>query len=200
MTKYSQNREEEVIMDKVRHLPTGTVFDIGAHDGKTNSNSLALIERGWSAYLIEPSPSAFLKLLERHAANPKVTLLNAAVGPDTRITKFYEYLDDQCSSTVKENAAKWDGVEGRKMREYWVPQVTVSTILAQLGGGADVLSIDAEGSSVEILRQCPIGSWAPLIICVEHDGRALEMAAWAEERQYEVVHLNAENVILWRRR
>lgn len=50
---YSQNDEEAIIMRYFANR-TGRLLDIGAADGMTNSNSLALIERGWRAVLVEP--------------------------------------------------------------------------------------------------------------------------------------------------
>ena len=186
-------------MDAVKKLDgPRTVFDIGAHDGKTNSNSLALIEMGWSAVLIEPSPSCFLKLLDRHAGNPKVTLINAAIGLDKMMVKFYEFVDDQCGTTVRANAEKWTSPE-RKCREYWISQVTIPELLNQVGGCADVLSIDTEGTAFDILGKCPITSWNPTVIVVEHDLRAYEMAAWAERMKYDIHGLNAENLVMVKR-
>ena len=42
---YSQNQEEQIILDYFNDVKVGHVLDIGANDGKTFSNSLALIER-----------------------------------------------------------------------------------------------------------------------------------------------------------
>lgn len=191
---YSQNKEDVLILEMVSHLALPRcVFEIGAHNGKWLSNSLALIEKGWNAVLVEPSPSAFLELLKLHANRPNVMLLNAAVGTDTRITKFYECEGDLCSTTSEANLARWPD---RKFREYWVPQITVSTIVAQLGGGADVLSVDTEGTSFDIVRSCPIDSWSPRVIVVEHDDRMGEIAAWGREKGYRTCELNGENIML----
>jgi len=192
---YSQGREEEIILKFIGSRKEGSVFDIGAFDGKTNSNSLALIERGWTAVLVEPSPSCFLKLLACHEGNPKVHLLNAAVGVEGGIRRFYEFENDQCGSTLEKNAAVWKSEE-RKCREYFLPQVTVSQIVAQLGGGADVLSVDTEGTSYEVMASCPIKSWSPKVIIVEHDNRIIELSGWASENKYSVIGLNAENILL----
>ena len=195
---HSQGREEEIIAKATWNLPAGSVIDIGAYDGDLYSNSFALIARGWNALCVEPSPWAFARLAELYAGNPRVTLLNAAIGVDTRIVKFWDCAGEPYSTTVEAQLAKWPG---RIFRPYWVPQITIATMLAQLGSGADVLSIDCEGSSVDILMSCPIGSWAPRVIVVEHDARAIELTGWANERGYEIAQggLNAENIILVKR-
>lgn len=192
---YSQNGEDKIVL---RHLnkESGTVLDIGAGDGKTFSNSLALIERGWKGILIEPSPRAFAKLLELHGGNPNVTLLNAAVGVEDRIVKFYESGDSLYSTTKSDQAVTWTS-RGMKYTQYWVPQISPKTLTNQLGACANVLSIDIEGASFDVLCQCPL-DWDPSIIIIEHDGRAVEISGWGRDHKYDVVALNAENIILQR--
>ena len=193
---YSQNDEQKILLRHVGKIEHGVVIDIGAGDGRTFSNSLALIERGWRALCIEPSPVAFKKLLDLHGGNPNVTLLNAAIGVDTRIVKFYE-SDDSLYSTTHESHAKLWTERGMKYRTYHVAQLTVKDVVSQLGASANVLSIDCEGASFDILGSCP-SAWDVKLIIIEHDNRAVEISGWARERGYDVVSLNAENVILMR--
>lgn len=192
---YSQGREENIILRMVADLQgERTVLDIGAGNGRDLSNSLALIERGWSGVLVEPSPFAFQKLMALHCGNPKVTLLNAAIGVENRITKFYEADDSLYSTTIESHAKLWE-TRGIKHREYYVAQVTLQRMIEQLGGGADVLSIDAEGASVDILMSVPFGSWNPHVVIVEHDSRVIEISGWMAAKNYECGGLTAENAI-----
>jgi len=187
---YSQNDEEKIIIEAVGNENSGHVFDIGAHDGVTNSNSRALIEKGWSATLVEPCHTSFQKLFEEYKNFPEVTLINAAVGLENRLVQFYpDPAEDFQLASTKELGG---------VGSYWVPQVTVSKIVEQVGGGANVLSIDTEGSSFDILTSCPIDSWGCIAIVVEHDNRIVEISGWAKERGYSVAGVNAENVILKR--
>lgn len=195
---YSQGPEQAIILKNISAIKNGRVLEIGANDGKTNSNSLALIERGWSALLIEPSPFAFQKLLALHWNNPQVTLLNAAIGPDTRIVRFWEAEDSQYSTTLESQMKTW-AARGIKFRDYWVSQVTMATVQNQLGACAHVLSIDTEGSSFDILTQCPIGAWDTQIIVIEHDGREIEISGWARDNGFEACGLTAENLLLMRK-
>lgn len=193
---YSQNDEEKILLRHLKDLNVGTIIDIGAGDGKTFSNSLALIERGWKAMCIEPSPYAFQKLLDLHGGNKNVTLLNAAIGTENRVAKFYE-SNDTLYSTTRENQAKAWTDRGMKYREYYVAQVTMSTVVEQIGASADVISIDCEGASFDILGNCPT-AWDLRAIVIEHDNRAVEISGWGRQRGYNVVSLNAENLILLR--
>lgn len=190
-TYYSQNDEERILLENIGGINNGVILDIGAGDGRSLSNSLALIERGWSAVLVEPSVSAFTKLLDLHAKNERVKLVNAAIGTDTRLVKFYECADTLYSSL---NPAK---VEGKPNRSYWIQQITLKTLVAEIGCGPSVMSVDTEGSSFDILSTIPTG-WDLRVIIVEHDGRMVEISGWGREHKYDVRGLNAENVVLVR--
>lgn len=189
---YSQNDEERIILQYAGK--GGTVLDIGAGDGRTFSNSLALIERGWSAICVEPSPFAFAKLMELHGETKRVTLINAAIGTETRMVRFYE-SDDTLYSTTRESQAQTWTERGMKYRSYWVSQISIGTLVEQVGASADILSIDAEGLSFDILGSCP-PAWHPKLIIVEHDSRSVEISGWGRARGYDVRGLNSENLLL----
>lgn len=194
---YSQNGEDRIVFPHLSGISRGVVLDIGAGDPTKFSNSMALIERGWRAILVEPSPRHFAKLLAFHGGNPGVTLLNAAIGTENRIVEFHEAEDALYSTTSPAHADKWRG-RGMSYRSYWVAQVTIRTMLTQLGGMAHLLSIDAEGISFDILTQCPLAEWDTRAVIVEHDDRIVEIAAWGRDRGYEPRAVNAENIVLVR--
>src|ERR1019366_3413834 len=85
MRDYSQDCEQGAVFaalggeDKVRATPQ-VCIEIGAWHFETFSNSRALIECGWKAVLIEPSPAPMIGLLDAYGENPNVTLINAAVA------------------------------------------------------------------------------------------------------------------------
>lgn len=190
---YSQSDEEAIILAHVGEK--GYVLDVGAFDGRRYSNSLALIEKGWRGVLIEPSPSAFISLLELHGNNPNVTLINAAMGVENTLREFYDFPGDLCSTMDKDNAKLWADT-GRKMRKYLVAQMTPDMLVQQIAGGPDVISIDTEGSSFDILTRLPIGAWVPRVLVIEHDSRVLEISKWGKSKGYHVRELDDQNVIL----
>lgn len=198
MKFYGQNEEDRVIWDLVQNLSMPRkVLDIGAFDGVTNSNSLNLIKQGWNGVLVEPSPWAFMKLMELHGSNPKVTLINAVIGTERRMVKFYECPGDQYSTTRESVRDLWAN-SGKAYRSYWVSQITIVNLMNECDASADVLSIDCEGVSVDILLSCPIGSWASKVVIVEHDGRVGEVAASMRNRGWMIQDLTAENATFYR--
>ena len=67
---YSQNSEENIILNFFKGQRNGTFLDIGANDGRTFSNSLALAEKGWVGSCIEASPKALVRLRAEHYGRP----------------------------------------------------------------------------------------------------------------------------------
>jgi hypothetical protein len=95
------------IIDEMPTGDGGCIWEIGAHNGVWESNSYYLIrERGFSAWLFEPSPEAFIKLkklyghirtgtLRRGAIKqPKrrrIHLFNMALSNSTHISEYQEF-------------------------------------------------------------------------------------------------------------
>ena len=62
---YSQNNEQEIIINLFKGKRDGKFLDIGANNGVTLSNTFALANfYGWSGLLVEASPKAYQRLLK----------------------------------------------------------------------------------------------------------------------------------------
>lgn len=195
---HSQNDEEFHILEAVgdKH---GAFLDIGAYDGKTRSNTLALIERGWSGVMVEPSPLVFPCLMAVHGSNHRLKLLQAPVGFTRGITGFWPSSDGVSTSNVK-HYEKW-----RETAEFgnmmYAPQVTIEELFeyfAILRDDLTMVSIDTEGDSADLFLSWPFELSKPKVFCVEYDDRALELASFADSHGYIVTYKSNENVVLVR--
>ena len=198
---YSQCDEERYILDTFQGT-VGTFLDIGALDGKTGSNTLALVERGWSGVLVEPSPNAFLALQKRHGKNFKLHLIHAAIGLSYGLTKFWEDPQIEGFATTEEcNRAKWEH-HVKFPAPYFISTVPVSLVLAMFPpNGPDFLSLDTEGNSVDLFREFPFtNDLRPRMVCVEHDERIPECLTVAEAWRYREIRpaRNPQNMLLVR--
>lgn len=194
---YSQNNEEQVILDYFKDF-SGSLLDIGANDGVTFSNSLALIERGWNASLVEPSPSAFSKLSQLHSDNSKVKLYQFAIGATTQdvvlhVNDPHIPNDDSLLATTKASEMnRWGSL---KFNETKVEQFTFNDAFE--GQKFDFITIDAEGVDLEVLQQINLVEVGCKLVCVEHNGNKVE-----EYRDYcakygmKEIAINAENIIM----
>jgi len=191
---FSQNDEERYI---VQWTPEhGRLLDIGAWWPTNLSNSRALIEKGWDAVLVEPSPGPMRVLLEEYGQNDQIALLQAAVtASGRRITM--QITDYPVSTSDHAVYSLWKEDPNTKyLGNLIVPSMTISDIL-DWAGRFQFIDIDAEGQSVEIAMQlleqpeCML----PQCFCVEYDGMAAQVEAAARGRGYVNFHLTAENLI-----
>lgn len=204
MTKYSQNDEQTHILNFFGDLQ-GRFLDIGACDGRWCSNTLALVEKGWSGVLIEPSPYAFAKLKQLHGGNPNLVLVQAAVGVECSIDALYDSPKARGYSTMSVvNRTKWDHLAGFN-EVIPVPVLSLRGVLKSYSGAFDFVSIDTEGSSIELF--CALLDWyqdysrvhrPPRMICAEHDGDPNFCVTRSRAMGYIEIARNAENIIFTR--
>lgn len=189
--KYTQGEEQQAILSALDGI-TGRCLDIGAWHPRTFSNSRALIELGWSAVMIEPSPEPFLSLLREYGENENITLLLAALGFNHGLQKFYATAD--CTTTSDEaHYRKWRSIV-KYYGAFHVPLITFADLTNQFGA-FEFVSIDAEGCSAELFLELLKTGMRPKCIVVEHDNREAELARTAGPLGYRVVFGNGENLV-----
>lgn len=199
MTDYSQGGEQAVILEVLSHTdrpgPVGKFLDIGAWNAKTFSNTRALYEADWSGVLIEPSPGPMLSLIAEYGGEPRITLVQAAVGLRRSFENFY-VTDDAVSTNSEANYEKWK--EHAEFRgAIFVPTITWEEI-SNIWGGFSFVNIDAEGLSVDLFHEMLRLELFPPCVCVEHDGRTTELLSAATNAGYRAVLVNGENAVLAR--
>lgn len=197
---YSQFLEEHYILAAFAggNSPRA-LLDIGAFHATDKSNSRALIELGWSAILIEPSPGPLLGLVKEYGHAPiseSVQVIGACVGLEQGLVKFH-VTDDAVSTSDQGNFELWSE-KGGFYGTMLSPVITLEQISNQFGG-FDFCSIDAEGVSVDLFLRMMSLQWEPHCICLEHDNRLAEILQAASARGYCSTYANGTNVILVRR-
>ncbi len=193
--KYSQRDEEDVILKNVPDF--GSFLEIGAFHFAVFSNTRALFEHGWSGVLIEPSPECFVGLMKEYGDNPRIQLVNALATPSSGgLVKFYA-SPDAVGTAVEKNYEVWKN--GAKFTPIYVPAIPINKIIDALGIKADFLSIDTEGSSMDILRAMDLTALGCNLVCVERDESVPVMTAYFESIGFGVIHETAENLIAKRR-
>jgi len=189
---YSQNDEDLIILSYFEGV-TGRLLDIGAYDGRTFSNSLALLERGWHGVLIEASPKVFTHLMT-NTAHVSVDLVNACVVPDELdLVTFYD--NDGAVATMNEaNHERWKAKA--EFKAITVMTTNVSRLLKRFGTSYDMVNIDVEGGSVDLFEA--LVPRLPDVRCwiVEHDGMMDRCKQLMEG--WKVAYSNGENIIFIR--
>lgn len=168
---YSQFGEGKIINEYFGDK--GVLISLGENDGRTLSNVLGLIERGWKAYLVEPSEVPFAKLKELHKGNENVKCFNYAVGTYDGDTFFYDsgtHLNKGdtglLSSTSEQEIKRWG-----KLCTFEKKTVKMKTWGFFKKDAkfrkADMISIDCEGVDFDILTQIDFNALKTKMVCVE---------------------------------
>jgi FkbM family methyltransferase len=202
---YTQNNEEQIFIDyfKNKNPSELCILDIGANDGKTFSNSLRLIELGWSAILIEPSPRAFERLSARHSNNQKVTCFPLAISNSNGVVTLRESssLITQndvalVSSLKQEETIKWlqSNVRFQSVDVMSVDFKTFYEICPIKN--FDLISIDVEGFDYEVLSQINLESVGCKCLCVEFNGKNKDgFVNYVNQFGLRLISENYENLI-----
>ncbi len=190
MTDYSQWGEQPTILKICSEV--GRFLDVGAFAAKALSNTRALYELGWSGVMIEPSPGPLSGLIREYGNDERIEIIGAAVGGIGGLCKFH-VTDDAVSTTEEAHFEKWKtaGFYGT----FWVPRITFPEIFNQFGA-FDFVSIDTEGTSFFLLEELLKTEMRAKCICVEHDGRLLEITQLATSKGYMVAGATGDNMVL----
>lgn len=189
--KLAEARQEFKIRNQILHMDpdlfeivdpllstSGYYVDIGAHDGRSYSNTYHLEKAGWRGLLIEPILPTYFRLrqLRSHKSNHFV---NAACVPfNYNLPNVFMSYGDLMSfapdiSTL--NAAEW--ISGARqflnrnesITETWAPAKTLNTILLEVDSPKNIsfMSIDVEGAELEVLKGLDFDVFSFNLICLE---------------------------------
>ena len=155
-----------------KNKDNGFIIDIGANDGVTISHSLPFIDKGWSALMIEPNPHLFEKMSNLYSHLNDVICINSAVTEENMApTKlFLGSSAHQGHSTIVESETKWPGQDQYWSNEFvYVQCNTLENIMIDnnIQKHIDILHIDAEGKTLDILGSFDFQKYRPSYISVD---------------------------------
>lgn len=198
---YSQGQEQTVIEKHFSDIEMthGHLLSIGENDGKTFSNSLALIEKGWYATLFEPNPFAFEKLYELHKKNARVVLHKKAIANyDGTMILHCNAPHIKCdigllSTLVPSEKNRWGELP------FSEEIVNVNRLCSvDLPNNIHFITIDAEGMDYDILTQIDLKRLDTRMVCIEWNSietEAKRMTEYCNQHGLNEIYRNAENLI-----
>lgn len=170
---HSQILQDLWVLFMLKEKRDGFFVEFGACDGKLLSNTLLLeSEYGWSGILAEPNPIWHSRL----KLNRKCNISEKCVYPESGNKVHFDSIPEmpelsRISDIVPSDVHERNGNRSKKesiqvetislfdlLREYQAPQVV------------DYLSIDTEGSELEILKTFDFSEYKFRLISVEHAG------------------------------
>lgn len=196
---YSQTTEEANILAFFKDK-TGNLLDIGANDGFENSNSRALLERGWGGVLVEPHSGAYEQLVKKQLQSTRA--YQVAIADHDGEIEFHYSPDSQISSTKESFTTQWKRA-GAKYDLVKVNCMTVASLLKSVKdkfSSFDFITIDAEGCDFSILKQLSEFDFAGAkMICIECSGpERIEIRSYLQDRQFTFYHSSDENLLMVR--
>lgn len=200
--KYSQNNEDQIISDYFTDKNI-SLLSIGENDGKTLSNVLRSIEDGANAVLVEPSLTAFYKMKELHKDNKRVQLFNVAIAEEFGTFDFFEsgsHLgkgDTSLLSTLDEKEIDRWKASGEVFNKTKTVAFTFSGLLELCKKDKfDLISIDAEGYDLKILKQIDLTKIGCKMLIIETNGvNDSEFIDYCKSHKMKLYTSNHENLI-----
>src|SRR6266481_9205309 len=164
---YSQTGEDLALNCILRSEP-GFYVDVGCNHPSRNSNTFALYKAGWRGICIDANPG-LIKQFKR--LRPRDVSVCAAISDEEREIIFTDFVDDAFSSLDAEHVASWKASTAIA-RQRTVKTRTLSAILDECNSphAFDLLSVDAEGHDVNVLRSIDLDVYRPQVIVVEMHG------------------------------
>lgn len=168
----SQIEQERWVLAMCLGRRGGRFAEIGAFDGVLHSNTCFLeTDHGWSGVLVEPNPILFAKL----AASRRATCLERAVHREGG--QLLSFVASQEIGTLAEYAESDRYAEDRRRAISENGLITVETItfdeMTEADGrgdaGFDYVSLDTEGSELDILRTIDLARHKIALFTIEHN-------------------------------
>ena len=156
---------DQKLLEEIDTSP-GYYIEIGANDGVSQSNTLALeLFYGWEGLLIEPSNATFERLKKNRSKRRNYLLKSACVSsafPDSTVELIYANLlsvalgldsDVPDPHAHAESGAKFLSSDD-PIRIESVPAITLTRALdiARAPRQVGLLSLDVEGAELEVLK------------------------------------------------
>jgi len=185
---YSQFGEDQWIAENLALPSCGTFVDIGAGDGVTHSNTFYFEQLGWSGFCVEADPRLF-DVLKRNRRMAESCAVSTTRGKrDYYLNKALPYL----SGLLR---------EGEEYYTVEVLSVTLQELLVKHSfASIDLLSVDVEGSEIDVLNSFDFEAFKPRIVIIEYntfgmESKESEIALFFENRPYRIVHKTFANMI-----
>jgi len=164
----AQLHQDLFVLSSLDFPETGFFVELGATDGVWLSNSFLLEKSGWTGILSEPARIWHTPLQE----NRRCIIDNRAVWSSSGKTLIFKETKLPQLSTLSNSNPRDMHAEARENSlDYEVSTVSLTDLLDQHHAPKviDFLSIDTEGSELEILKSFDFSRYSFKIVCLEHN-------------------------------
>lgn len=166
MKSFAQNKQDIDVLNFYDFKRNGTFIEIGANDGICLSNTYLLEKKyGWKGICVEPIPDVFLKLKQ----NRNCVCIEKAVYKETDSEiDFMIHSNSLLSGKPDQIIDCYKTVIGDLIK---VNTITVNDLITQnnFPNNIDYISIDTEGTELDILNTIDFNKFIFGVIIIEHN-------------------------------
>lgn len=167
---YSDAGEDRWILKQFPDGYVGKAVELGALDGRYLSNTLLLEERGWDCLCIEPNPRHYAALTKN-----RKRVLRCACASEPAVSQGL--TEDRTAIGFTKSSLGAGPVT--------VTVLTLDQCLILSGFQTlDVLSLDTDGSDMDILAGFTVLAWSPKAMILETNGKTGPVHEWALANGY----------------
>ncbi len=201
-SQYNQDRFlNEVVFNRKKN---GYFLDIGAHDGKTLSNTYFFEkERGFEGICFEPNPKVFAEL----TGNRHCTLINKGVGKKNGKVEFMaiegyaEMLSGVIENFDPAHLSRIDDdlkIKGGQKKIIEIEIVRLDSIEKLNKIVVDYCNIDTEGSELDILQSIDFETIKINVFSVENNYGSGGIRDFLEKKGYVLFWLSGDEIYVKR--
>ncbi len=167
LKSYSQEGEDMILRKIFEEQRTGFYVDIGAHHPKRFSNTYYFYKQGWSGINVDATPGSMtlFKKIRHRDIN-----IEAAVAKEIKELTFFMFNEPALNTCDKKTALSRENEKYHIVDEIIIETKTLSEILKENlpeGQRINFLSVDAEGTDLEVLQSNDWQIYRPEYVLVE---------------------------------
>jgi FkbM family methyltransferase len=194
---YAQFGEDDIIAQYFPQGYIGSCIDVGAANGVAGNNSYLFEERKWNTLCVEANPTLYAqcKVARTNTANYAVSNYNKD-GELFTIYHLHNGNEEAVSSLKADKRLINDHASLIKNTiEISVNVRTLDSIIEEtsLFKTIDFVSIDTEGTELDVLKGFDINKWKPRLFVIENNYNNNEIEQYLNNFSYKKDKRNAVN-------
>ena len=181
--------EAEMVWECFNRRKEGFFIDVGANDPHKGSQSWFLEQQGWRGILVEPQGRFAEKLRQ---ARPRSCVFQVACGAPGHPDQMPLYIaESPTHSSLGKNLVE---ANTKYVETEMVKVMTLNAILAEAGNPqVDFLSIDVEGTQLDVLRGLSLKRHRPALLFIEDHLHDLKVHRHLKRQGYRLVKRTGSN-------
>ena len=180
--------EDNIVLEYFPKDYIGTCIEIGAANGIAGSNTYMFEQKGWECLCVEANPN-----LANKCSQIRKNTLNYAVGKENSPLVNFTIFDVGYNNESAISSLNVDQrlVESHKhliqnTYEISVELKTLDTILGEVNlfNYIDYVSIDTEGTELDVLKGFDLVKWKPKVLLIENNYEDMEIKEYLKQFGY----------------